>query len=147
MKKILLSQGKFAIVDDCDYKNVKDYNWHFSQGRAKRTGSFLHWDIIGKPEKGFVIDHINRDPLDNRRCNLRICTHRQNILNSSKSKNNTSGFVGVYWTKDREKWKAYIKINGKQIGLGRFSDVKEAAMAYNNAAIKYFGEFANLNRI
>jgi hypothetical protein len=87
--------------------------------------------------------------LDNRRENLRICTIQQNIRNSRKwkTKEQTSKYKGVTWKKEKSKWRAYICVDRKQIHLSYYNSEAEAAKAYNIAAIKYFGEFANLNII
>lgn len=97
-------------------------------------------------EYGFV-DHINRNGLDNYRCNLRPATRLQNRMNCGLSKRNKSGFKGVSWHKSCNKWVAKIEINDKSIYLGLFDDKIEAAKAYNAAAKKHFGEFAWLNPI
>lgn len=163
MKKIKLTQGKYAIVDNKDFELVSKHNWGFDNtGYAKRitytggipgkvhqtrgsTKVYLHHEIIGKPPKGFVVDHINRNPLDNRRENLRFCTHSQNHGNQIKQKNNTSGYRGVSFVKRNNNWRARIKLMGKEISLGSFKTLKQAALAYNLAAQKLFGKFALLN--
>ena len=92
-----------------------------------------------------VIDHINRDRLDNRKNNLRIATHQQNTINRSVQSNNISNIPGVSWRKDRNKWRAYIAVNKKQISLGMFKTKEEAIKARKEGEIKYFGEFAPIN--
>ena len=104
----------------------------------------MHRDIMN-PSRKEQVDRINHDTLDNRRENLRICNSRENQGNEKISKNNISGFKGVSWRIDRKKWRAYISINRKQISLGHFDIKEEAAKAYNEAAKKYFKEFALLN--
>lgn len=96
---------------------------------------------------GYEIDHIDRNPLNNLDNNLRICTHSQNSHNIKLRKNNTSGQIGVSWHKQCKKWQVKITINLKEIPLGLFDDLYDAARAYNAAAIKYHGEFAVLNII
>ncbi len=94
-----------------------------------------------------VLDHINRDRVDNRTDNLREATASENSQNQSMYKNNKSGFKGVSWFKRDKKWVAQIKIDGKKKHLGYFDCKVEAAIAYNEAAIKHHGEFANINHI
>src|SRR3989304_1418521 len=91
MKRIKLTWGKFAIVDDRDFEHIKTYKWHTGLGRngysraetiIKRKVVRMHSLIVGKKE-GYEVDHINGDALDNRRCNLRFCKHRGNVLNKA----------------------------------------------------------------
>jgi hypothetical protein len=100
-----------------------------------------------KPGDGKCTDHTNHDGRDNRKINLRICTNNENLRNRPKNCNNTSGFKGVSWHKRDKKWTAQIQVNFRLKFLGYFNDRVEAAKVYNRAAIKYFGEFANLNKI
>lgn len=109
--------------------------------RAHRVAWALHH---GRWPDG-EIDHINHDASDNRIANLRDCTHAENLANSSSTKGSTSRFLGVSWSKKSAKWSAIISPNGKTIALGRFASEIEAAKAYDDAARKHFGEFANLN--
>jgi len=149
MKKILLSQGEFTIVDDCDYDYLMQWDWYCNGGYAKRGYPLVCMHRVVLQRMGFrnftKSSHINRDKLDNRRCNLRPITDSQNSCNQGKQKNNTSGYKGVCW--NRGKWLAQIGTNGKTIYLGRYDDPKEAAQAYNKAALKYHGEFAVLNGV
>lgn len=93
------------------------------------------------------IDHINQNPSDNRICNLRECTHSQNLANVGLLSNNTSGLRGVYWQKQKERWRAQIKIKQKSFHLGLFTCKYEAARAYNEKALEFFGKFAYQNII
>lgn len=93
------------------------------------------------------IDHINRIKDDNRWINLRECTHSQNQANSVPFKNNKSGFKGVYWEKERNKWISTIRCEGKKFFLGRFKDVLDATVAYNKKSKELFGEFAYINDV
>ena len=106
----------------------------------------MHREILKCP-KGLFIDHINRNGLDNRKNNLRVCSKSQNMMNTLIPKNNTSGYKGVSWSKRDKKWMAYIKIKNKFNNLGYFNIKEQAALAYNDAAKKYHGEFARLNKI
>ena len=155
-KLIPLTQGKFAIVDAEDYEFLIQFKWCYNTGYAvratwdkinKKTGIiYLHRFLI-TTKKGEIVDHINGDRLDNRKCNLRLCTHVQNIYNCGMSKNNTSGFKGVYWHKRSKAWRAKICHNRKTIVLGEFKTAKEAAVAYDEAALKCHGEFAVTNKM
>ena len=93
----------------------------------------------------FFVDHINGDHLDNRKCNLRIATVKENSRNAGIRNDNTSGFKGVSFFRRRGKYRAYINIDQKQKHLGYFDDPEEAARAYDEAARSYFGEFACVN--
>lgn len=155
MKEIQLTQGKVALVDDDDFEWLNQWKWRISKrGYAYRVESkkiggksiYMHVQITNRPI-GMNTDHINGIRLDNQRKNLRICTPAQNSKNHNKQQNNTSGYKGVYWDKKNNKWKAQIKNSGKQISLGRYENILDAAMAYNNAAIKYYGDFARPNQL
>ncbi len=161
MKEIPLTQGKVAIVDDEDYDFLMQWKWSLtSTGYARRNKwsktkqecILMHREIANTP-KGMATDHINGNILDNRKVNLRICTDSQNHMNQKKvllrknGKNKSSIYKGVGWHKWTCTWRAYITIKRKQIGLGHFECQVLAAKAYNEAAIKYHGEFAKLNEI
>lgn len=103
--------------------------------------------LIMDPPSDMEIDHINGDRTDNRKSNLRICGKSENIKNVKKRKDNTSGWKGVRWLKNRRKWLACLQVDGKYKHLGHFNTPEEAAKAYNRGAIKYHGEFAKLNKI
>lgn len=96
---------------------------------------------------GEEIDHKNRNPLDNRRENLRYCTHSQNLANKSMQVNSKTGYRGVDFHKARGKFRARIVVKDRSIHLGRFNTPEEAALAYNIAAKEIYGEFAFLNVI
>lgn len=106
------------------------------------------WILHNGPiPNGLEIDHKDRNPLNNKIENLRVCTHRDNNRNLSLSKLNTSGYKGVSWSKTMNKWESRIKCNNKNIILGYYDKKEDAALAYNEGAVKYFGEFASLNTI
>lgn len=90
------------------------------------------------------IDHINGVKNDNRICNLRLATPSQNQQNRPKPSSNTSGFKGVAWHNGAQKWQVYITVNKKRVHLGLFADKDMARLAYDDAAKRFFGEFANL---
>ncbi len=159
MKEIPLTQGKVALVDDEDYDRLMamgkwyahvDKNKNTIYARRTQNGKTIrmHRIILNIIDDGALVDHENGNGLDNRRKNLRMCTKRQNNLNVTIRKNNTSGFKGVVWQKDRRKWQVQIRIgNGVKKHIGHFVSITEAARAYNEAAIKYHGEFAKLNQL
>ena len=142
-----------AIIDTEDYKKVKNIKWSLDGYGyvccSKRDGTCfkLHRVVLGLSESKKNPDHIDNDPLNNRKLNLRICTQHQNTCNNKKQKNNTSGYKGVSRDKSKNKWRARIKVNYKEMHLGIFENKIDAAKAYNRAAIKYFGEFAKLNHL
>ena len=155
MKLIKLSNSsRRAKIDDCFFEEISKRGWfyhlgyarsHFKLGAMFKTGAMHR--IILPPKKGFDIDHKNRNGLDNRRCNLRYATRSQNLANSKLPVNNTSGFKGVRFEKDRGLWLARIKVNQVTKNLGRYKNKIDAAKAYNAAAIKYFGEFSRINKL
>lgn len=106
----------------------------------------MHRIIFNTP-LGMETDHINGNSLDNRKINLRICTHYQNSLNTKHRKNTTSIYRGVSWCSEREKWAVYISYNKKHRLIGRYNDEIEAEKAYNEAALIHHGEFSNINLI
>ena len=151
MKKIKLTKGYEAIVDDKDFDFLNQWKWYFAHGYAVRTQNNypnkpfqvrMHRIILGTPE-GMDSDHINRDRLDNRRSNLRICNRSQNISNTFL-RSNKSGYKGVEWHKASQKWQARIRFYGKRLQLGVFKTALSAHRAYNKAARKYHGKFARL---
>ncbi len=156
-KEIQLTQGKVALVDDEDYDYLNQFNWHACKIdntfyaytnikllNGKFTKNPMH-RIIMNPSKGYVIDHVNHCTLDNRKINLRICTVGENIMNRRIQKNNICGYKGVHFCKKNNKYKAEIKANKKKYYLGSYISINDAARAYNYAALKYHGEFAQLN--
>lgn len=159
MRRVPLSRGMFAIVDDEDYELISKRKWYASQSRngvfyarsnivrdGRRTGVWMHRLIMGSP-KG-RIDHKNHDGLDNRRDNLRMASLSENGMNAKKTAlPRHSVWKGVSWSKRFLRWVAYIRVNGCQKHLGYFRDEIEAAMAYNKAATQFFGEFARVNEV
>lgn len=150
MKQIIVN-NHLIMLDDEDFDYINQFTWCIiKQGNNKKRAynyklkNYMH-RIIMKCPKGYSVDHIDGNPLNNQKLNLRICLLKDNSKNSSKHKNTTSKYKGVHFENYTKKWKACIKVNYKTINLGRFSNELEAAKAYDNAAIKYFGEFAGLN--
>ncbi len=170
--RIKLTQNKYAVVDDENYQWLNQYKWRIQDNhttyyarrniiiqnpnkqkniKRKRKIIYMHRIILEKKlgrqlEKSEFTDHINGDGLDNRECNLRLCTSQQNKMNQKKTRG-SSMYKGVRWVKRDKKWRTTIQFNKKKIHLGIFQDEAEAALAYNEAALKYFGEFARLNII
>ena len=160
-KRIPLTQGKFALVDDADYTWLNRWKWFAMQMRgnfyAYRGGlSFLgttmfismHRQILGledgDSQQG---DHLNHNTLDNRRDNIRICTISQNQMNRKVNSEGSSIYKGVTWHKRAKKWTSQIVVGRKLKYLGLFTSERTAAFAYNLAAKKHFKKFACLNQI
>ncbi len=158
MKKILLTQNQYTIIDNEDFKKVNQFKWsldkcnnYFYVRRLKqknniKTKIYLHRFIMNCPDN-MQIDHINHNTLDNRKCNLRICTKSQNQINRLKRKNCSSKYKGVYLHKQNQKWISEINYLGKKIYLGCFKTEKEAAKVYNKIVKKYHGEYVYLNNV
>lgn len=151
MRRIKLTQGKYTLVDDEDFEWLNQWKWYYlSIGYAARGKGknfiYMHRLIINTP-KNLYTDHINNDKLDNRRCNLRICTNSENQTNRGKYKRNKSGYKGVCWFKQTNKWQAQIRKNNKRFHLGYFQNKIDAAKAYNQKAIELHDNFVYLNRI
>ena len=152
--KCILPNGKYFLFDTEDIATVKKHKWSIPpsgyvetticKGEEKKV-SRLH-RVLVNAAIGTYVDHINGNRHDNRKSNLRIATNKENIRNSTLSKANTTGYKGV--TIDRRKKKKYmssITVNGKSIFLGYFDTAIEGALAYDKAAVAYFGEFAKPN--
>ncbi len=152
MKRIALTQGRFAIVDDQDYDRISRHKWQYARvgpgrryGRAMRYPSiYMHVEVLGK-RPGLYVDHANHDGLDNRRSNLRFATPTENKRNGKSYRGSSSKYVGVSFHKKQRKWTAYIRVDGVLVWLGSFDGEVEAAQARDVAAEKYFGDFARLN--
>ena len=160
LKKISLTRNYYTLVNDDDYKifskerwqaNVKDRR-NITKVTASRvkaingkpTTLYLHREIMKAP-KGMYVDHINGDTLDNRRRNLRLCSNSENMRNRGKNTNNTSGYKGVSFSKERNMWESKIIHQYKTYHLGYFNTKEKAARAYNRGAKKYHGKFAMKN--
>ena len=149
-----LTRGHTAIIDAADAEMVGQWAW-YAAGRADRPyaarNSFdggnraiimMHRVLLNAPDHIYV-DHIDGNPLNNRRCNLRLATKAENNRNVSMRRDNTSGFKGVSRVSEGNKWMAKIGVNGRQIFLGRFDTAEQAHEAYCAAAVLHFGDFAN----
>lgn len=150
-KNIPLTQGKFTVVDDVDFETFSKFKWFFHKGYALRNSKpdkdgartiiRLHREILSAPN-GLSIDHINGNSLDNRKVNLRFCTHAENLCNRKVSSASKTGVKGVQLRANR--FIARIGKNGKRIHLGSFKTMDEAISAYEISAIKTHGEFAKI---
>jgi len=134
---------KKAIIDLNDIDKVKDLRWSYSGDstgycRNQATKTYLHHTILGKKD-GHEVDHKDRNGLNNRKNNLRHVIHSDNNYNMSKPSNNTSGVVGVSWRKNRNKWRAHIKVNKKYVHLGHFKNFEDAVTARLIAEKEYSG--------
>lgn len=157
MKRIPLSQGQFALVDDKDFERLSKFKWHahwdgynfyairtFRISKNKQGRVRMHQELFECPE-GMIPDHKDGDGLNNQRENLRPATYQQNNRNRRKKARATSRFKGVSWRSDVGKWRVIITLSGKLKSLGSFLTERKAARAYDEAARRLFGEFAHLN--
>ena len=169
MKRVRVKDGKsvyYAIVDVEDYARVIKYSWCMADrngeygapativGKTIKTMAHIVW---GTNDSELFIDHIDGDPFNNRKENLRLVTRNQNAYNSKKAATYNGGptssrFKGVYKRKapikgnlDRTVWYTDITVGGKRIYIGRFEDEVEAACRYDMASEKYHGEFGRRN--
>lgn len=147
----ICSSGLEFLIDKEDFENIKNYTWHEHEGKyirtcikshnRKNTYAFLHSIILGDIPKGFVVDHINGNPFDNRRVNLRVVKQLDNMKNLGIYSNNTSGQKGVCYLNKERKWFAYITYDKKRINLGKYTFKEDAIRIRKEAELKYFGEF------
>ena len=160
IRYIPLTHGLYATVDAEDYEWLSQYRWHArfhkrcdtvyaararvyrENGKVHRRIVTMHREIM-KPPEGMVIDHINGNGINNRRCNMRTCTQAQNVLNRRACPTAKSRFIGVFPRGD--KWRAAIRYKKRQFHIGTFDDEVEAAKARDRKAIELFGQFARLN--
>jgi DNA-binding CsgD family transcriptional regulator len=147
--EIRTKDGEVILIDAADVDLVRDYVWtvrrgpfghQYAQASWKTKKVLLH-RLIMNPGADQSVDHINNNGLDNRRCNLRLCTHAENMRNRKKHKNNSSGFKGVY--PEGNRWSARITSNGVRHNLGVFETREEAHAAYVAGAQRLHGAFAN----
>jgi hypothetical protein len=158
-RKIPLTQGQFAIVDDDDFEKLAGYKWaamkngrnfyasrtvKLKDGRHRQVNIQMHRKILNAP-KDALVDHINHNGLDNRRANLRFVTSRQNSWNVRKRHGCSSKYKGVHLQKRDGKWLANIICRGERFYLGCFDDEQSAAKAYDEKAKQLFKDYAVLN--
>ena len=158
MKKIPLTQGKFAIVDDEDFEFLTRWKWHFSVGTVVNRGKLKSgsgavcymYQLIDKTPKGSSVVFLNNDRLDLRKKNLKRVKKTQGRFGSYtglKYRNSSSVFKGVLWNKKLRKWQCFAKKDGKNKHLGLFEEEVDAAIAYNEFAIAEYGKDALINNI
>lgn len=164
MKQIKLTRGMVALVDDDIYDFLNQWKWRAHKGRvtfyanrtskvsdgipySKRHTVLMHRVIMGVSNPSLLVDHKDYNGLNNQRGNLRVCTVGENNRHRRSAKNSSSKYLGVSFCKEKGLWAAAIFVNSKQKRLGRFKKEKDAAIAYNNAAKLFHGEFANLNQV
>lgn len=153
-----LTQGQTATFDDEDFELISRFKWsalkignsfyavtNTSRKLGKRKVLYMHRVITGVQGRE-EIDHINRNGLDNRKENLRVCTHKENMQNQVKMCG-SSRFKGVSWDSSNKKWASHIRVENKTKYLGEYTSESDAAIAYNEAAKNYFEEFACLNEV
>lgn len=155
MKEIPISGKLVTLVDDQDYDWLNQWKWYAGGSPARiyvarqEKGSLktirMHRLILGATGRHVLVDHKNGNTLDNRRENLRLCTTGENIQNQKAHANSFTGVKGVCLF--RKKFRAEIQFDKNRVYLGAFEDIKDALLAYNEAALKYHGEFAKLNPI
>ncbi len=155
MKEIKLTQGKVALVDDCDFEWLNKWKWCYGEGYAVRafkkadgkwTTVKMHRLILDTP-KGKHTDHKDHNGINNQRKNIRICDYAQNQFNQRKKEGLSSKYKGVNFFKRDKRWYAHITTKGKMRHIGSFKTEEEAARAYNGEAEKFYGEFALLNEV
>ena len=157
---IQLPHGIFALIDSEDYERISKHRWscikngagnpravkraeYIKEGRTTKT-FYLHRELMNPPSE-MCVDHIDGDPLNNQKNNLRVCSHSENAANIQRDPRSKSGFFGVYWHKGKEKWKACIMRDYKSIHIGYFITAEQAAIERDIVAVELFGEFATLN--
>lgn len=150
-----------VLYDDEDEHIIQSFKWRLCRvkkglygpivvgwNKSKRQNIAIHRAIMNPP-KELCVDHINLNRLDNRRCNLRLATIAENNRNIWRHRKNTTGYKGVSFRKNsaRNPWEARISVDGKNVHIGNYPTKEQAALAYNEAAKKYYGDFARLNKV
>ena len=137
----------YFLVSKSKLEYILRHSWYLGSNGYPMTytarSKTLHKNLLGKQEPGYVIDHINRNKLDNRFENLRIITSRENSYNRTKSKNSNNTYKGV--KKSGNKFSACISKDGVKREIGGFDTEEDAARAYDMMAEELFGEFAGKN--
>ncbi len=155
MKKIKLSQNKYALIDNEDYDRINQWSWYYHTGYARRCiypygrgktiTLFLHRIVFNRKKwRGDEeVDHINGNTLDNRKKNLRICSRAENMMNQKNlHKKSYSGIRGIHWDKNYQKWSVHIKIGGIQKYFGSFETIQQARKVHKKEVVGLFGKFS-----
>jgi hypothetical protein len=147
----IIVSGKVIVFDTEDYNKLIKYTWNldvhgYPVTRINNKVTFLH-NLIIKSPNGLLVDHIDRNKLNNHKDNLRVVTSSQSNMNKGKQKNNKSGYRGVYWDNNTKRWQAKINLNKKSIFLGTFRTAIDAAKKYNEASRIYHGKYGYINEI
>ena len=154
MKKLKLTNGKYTLIDSEVHKSISAFSWNCSRnGYACRTAKignkwtrvYMHRELARTP-KGMSTDHINGNRLDNRKKNLRVCTHSENCKNRGNRIDNKTGYKGVF-PYGNGRFRVKIKLDGKMLHVGLYDTADEAARAYNRKAKELFGKYARLNEV
>ena len=150
---IPLRNGVSTSLDDEDYARAKDFRWHKTangyvagtvvEGGVRRRVYLHRWLLDAQP--GQLVDHLDGNPLNNRRTNLRLATRSQNQANRRRNRTSRSRYKGVTWHQGQQRWMARLQVNGRRITIGYFADPLQAAYEYDAFARAYFGEYARLN--
>lgn len=158
MKKIPLTQGQFALVDDEDFEYLNRHKWYaLKSGKTyyarrnvvsfgKRISILMHKAIVSAPP-GKEVDHEDGNGLNNQKSNLRTCTHKENTRNRFHNNTAESGFKGVYWNPNNKRWFVSVRTIAGLKHIGYFDDKTEAARHYNLASKEHFGKYAKYNKV
>ena len=136
------ANGKEFYFDLEDYDKIKDYCWHLNVGGYVVSGNLRLNRLILNCSENYVVDHIDRNPLNNQKNNLRLCMQRNNTKNTSMRSSNRSGFTGVWKDKRNGRWTAEITVDNKKLYLGNYRTLLKAAIKRFEANVMYFGEFS-----
>lgn len=155
MKTIKLKDGYIVQIDDEDFERISKFKLYISisgktqyvRGYGNKKQFRLHRLILNITDPKISVDHIDGNGLNNQKSNLRACSHKQNSRNKRLNRNTSTGYKGVSLAKRKNKFRAYIKTESRQLHLGHFNTAEEAAKAYNIKALELFGEYAKLNII